>query len=81
MARVADGPVIEGGTNQGKGGSSQVFAVRMLPYTNKKNTRGRCCLGENEFNLGHFEFEAFVTHVNGTVPLQSRAGPSVLNAN
>lgn len=46
MARVADGPVIEGGTNQGKGGSSQVFAVRMLPYTNKKNTRGRCCLGE-----------------------------------
>lgn len=55
--------------------------MRMLPYTNKKNTRGRCCLGENEFNLGRFEFEAFVTHVNGTVPLQSRAGPSVLNAN
>lgn len=31
-------------------------------------------MGGNEFNLGHFEFEAFVTHVNGTVPLQSRAG-------
>lgn len=31
-------------------------------------------MGENEFNLGCFDFEAFVTHVNGTVPLQSRAG-------
>lgn len=39
--------------------------------------------GGNEFNLGHFEFEAFVTHVNGTVPcspdLGWRGSGSLLN--
>ena len=36
----------------------------MVHYIDKKNRRGirgNCCLGwQNEFKLGHFEFEAFM---------------------